>query len=42
MQTDEEVMSQGHEQKRVMPAQPTARFIRVETDFAFAFLEDDF
>ena len=41
-QAYQEVMSQRYEQHMVVPAQPTAGFIVVETDFAFAFFEDDF
>jgi hypothetical protein len=41
-QTYQEVMSQGYKQHMVMPAQPTAGFIVIETDLAFAFFKDDF
>src|SRR3989337_3642167 len=34
-------MSQGYKQHMMMPAQPTAGFIVVESDFALAFFEDD-
>jgi hypothetical protein len=35
------VMGQRYEQQMMMPAQPTAGFIVIETDFTFAFFEDD-
>src|SRR6476620_4911138 len=35
-------MSQRDKQKMVMPAQPTAGFIMVKTDFAFSFFKDEF
>src|SRR4030067_22299 len=41
-QPNQEVMSQRYEQHMVMPAQPTAGFIVIETDLAFAFFKDDF
>ena len=34
-------MGQGYEQQMMMPAQPTAGFIVIETDFPFAFFKDD-
>jgi hypothetical protein len=36
------MMSQRHEQDVVMPAQPTASFILVETEFALTFFKDNF
>src|SRR5688572_13351461 len=41
-QTDQEMMSQRNEQHMVMPTQPTAGFIMVEAEFAFAFFKNDF
>jgi len=41
-QAYQEVMSQGYKQHMVMPTQPTAGFIVIETDLAFAFFKDDF
>ena len=34
-QSDQEMMSQSHQQHMMMPAQPAAHFVVVETDFAF-------
>jgi hypothetical protein len=33
---DQKMMGQGNEQQMVMPAQPTAGFIMVQAEFAFA------
>lgn len=41
-ETNQEVMSQSNQQHVMMPAQPTACFTVVKTDFALAFFEDDF
>ena len=41
-QTNQEVMSQRHQQHMVMPAQPAAHFIVVKADFSFGFFEDRF
>ena len=40
-ETYQEVMSQGNQQHMMMPAQPTACFAVVKTDFALAFFEDN-
>src|SRR3972149_7559225 len=35
------MMSQCHQEHMMMPAEPTAHFVMVETDFAFGFLKND-
>ena len=41
-QSDQEMMSQSHQQHMAMPAQPTAHFIVIETDFAFGLFKNGF
>ena len=40
-QTNQEMMGKGHQEHMVMPAQPTARFVMVQTDLAFVFFKND-
>lgn len=41
-QPNQKMMGQGYEQHMVKPAQPTASFIMVKAEFAFAFFKDHF
>jgi len=41
-QTDQEMMSQRDEQHVVMPAEPTAHFVMIETNFGFGSFENRF
>ncbi len=40
-QANQEMMGQGYQEHMVMPAQPTARFVLVQTNFAFVLLKNN-
>ena len=40
-QTNQEMMGKGHQEHMVMPTQPTAGFVMIQTNFAFIFFKNN-